>query len=30
MLPAGAMIDKTPDAEAIEDALRAIAEAMKP
>jgi hypothetical protein len=30
MLPAGAMLDKTPDAEAIEDALKAIADAMKP
>ncbi|HBJ74690.1 MAG TPA: hypothetical protein DDY86_04035 [Syntrophaceae bacterium] len=30
MLPAGAMIDKTPDAEAIEAQLKAIAEAMKP
>jgi hypothetical protein len=30
MLPAGAMIDKTPDAEAIESALRDIAAAMLP
>lgn len=30
MLPAGAMIDKTPDAESIETALNNIAAAMKP